>query len=92
MGVVLVELVSNAAKYAYPADQPGDIRIRLRRDDQTLRLEVEDDGAGFDPASKAKGSGLGMKVVHAMVTKLNGKLTVEPLTPGTRVSVAFLAG
>tara|TARA_R110000787_G_scaffold72147_7_gene160973 strand:+ start:789 stop:2357 length:1569 start_codon:yes stop_codon:yes gene_type:complete len=92
VGVVLVELVSNAAKYAYPADQPGDIRIRLRRDDQTLRLEVEDDGAGFDPASKAKGSGLGMKVVHAMVTKLNGKLTVEPLTPGTRVSVAFLAG
>ena len=33
-----------------------------------------------------------MKVVHAMVTKLNGKLTVEPLAPGTRVSVAFLAG
>ena len=90
VGVVLVELVSNAAKYAYPADHPGDIRVRLRREDQTLRLEVEDDGAGFDPATKAKGSGLGMKVVHAMVTKLNGKLLVEPLSPGTRVSVAFL--
>ena len=92
VGVVLVELVSNAAKYAYPPDQPGDIRVRLRREAHTLRLEVEDDGTGFDPASKAKGSGLGMKVVHAMVTKLNGKLLVEPLSPGTRVSVAFFFG
>ncbi|MDP2212219.1 CHASE domain-containing protein [Phenylobacterium sp.] len=89
VGVVLVELVSNAAKYAYPPEQPGDIRVRLRREEQTLMLEVEDDGAGFDPASKAKGSGLGMKVVHAMVTKLNGKLVVAPLSPGTRVSVVF---
>ncbi|WP_339913671.1 CHASE domain-containing protein [uncultured Brevundimonas sp.] len=89
VGVVLVELVSNAAKYAYPSDQPGDIRVRLRREGQILRLEVEDDGAGFDPATKAKGSGLGMKVVHAMVTKLDGDLLVEPLSPGTRVSVVF---
>jgi two-component sensor histidine kinase/CHASE1-domain containing sensor protein len=89
VGVVLVELVSNAAKYAYPPDHPGDIRVRLRREDQTLRLEVEDDGAGFDPATKAKGSGLGMKVVHAMVTKLAGELLVEPLSPGVRVSVVF---
>lgn len=89
VGVVLVELVSNAAKYAYPPDQPGEIRVRLRREDQTLRLEVEDDGAGFDPTTKAKGSGLGMKVVHAMVTKLDGELIIEPLSPGMRVSVAF---
>lgn len=89
VGVALVELVSNAAKYAYADGVPGDIRVRLSRANGLLMLDVEDDGAGFDPRVKAKGSGLGMKVVRAMAAKLDGELTVEPLTPGSRVRLAF---
>ncbi|WP_339932073.1 CHASE domain-containing protein [uncultured Brevundimonas sp.] len=91
VGVALVELVSNAAKYAYSEDAPGAIRVRLLREQQCLRLEVEDDGVGFDPATEAKGSGLGMKIVHAMVEKLDGELVIKPRSPGTQVSVIFPA-
>lgn len=89
VGVALVELVSNAAKYAYPQDAPGEIRVRLEDLGESLRLVVEDDGPGFDLGAKAKGSGLGMKVVRAMAAKLDGELTVERLSPGVRAAVTF---
>lgn len=91
VGVALVELVSNSAKYAYPQNAPGEIRVRLETDGPRLRLVVEDDGPGFDLAVKPRGSGLGMKVVRAMAARLDGDLSVERLSPGARTVVAFPA-
>jgi len=51
---VCLEALQNAAKYA----NPSRVEIRLRREDDEMRFEVTDDGAGFDPAANDGGTGL----------------------------------
>lgn len=91
VGVAVAELISNAVKYAYPDDRMGPIRVRLTRPDPgRLELAVEDEGVGYTPVpGKAKGTGLGMKIVRAMASNLQAEVTVTPSLPGTRVALAF---
>jgi len=52
--LIFKEAVTNVARHA----GAGRVAMRLERLDDRLRLEVEDDGAGFDPAAQSPGSGL----------------------------------
>jgi serine/threonine-protein kinase RsbW len=61
LNLVLEELVVNTVSYGYedPAADPGadagrddrSIEIRLRRDDDLITLQIEDDGKAFDPTA-----------------------------------------
>jgi len=84
MGVVVNELVTNAAKYAYPSPARGTISVRLGRVDGELTLMVGDSGKGL-PADAPPG-GLGMRLVRSLVQQVAGKLTVEH-TPGASFHV-----
>lgn len=89
VGVIVNELVSNACKYAYAPDQPGEIRVELAlEDDERFRLCVEDDGCGLDAGASARGTGLGTKLVHAMAKALQSELVYDPDHPGVRISLA----
>ena len=85
---VLTNLLVNAAQ---ATGQGGRVVIRARRDDDWLRLEVEDDGAGipaahrariFDPffTTKADGTGLGLSISHGIVNEHGGRIEVESRT------------
>jgi len=90
LGVILVELVTNATKYAYPEDAPGEIRVFLQREDEArIRLVVEDDGVGFDIAGPPQGSGLGTRIVKAMAANLKTEIHFDPAHTGTRAIVSF---
>jgi serine/threonine-protein kinase RsbW len=43
------EVVSNAIAHGYPPGARGEIAVRLRRRPGSVLLEIEDDGAPFDP-------------------------------------------
>ena len=71
LGLIVTELVSNAAK-----NGAKNIQISLTpHSSDRHALSVADDGTGlpenFDPS---KTTGLGMKVISAMVSRLNGEL------------------
>jgi two-component sensor histidine kinase len=91
LGVIVSELVTNAAKYAYAPGQGGEIRVRLERaDDHRALLTVEDDGPGMDPAeAKPKGTGLGRKIIAAMAGGLKSALEFDPGHTGVRARLAF---
>ena len=88
---VVLNLCTNAWQ-ALP-DQQGRIRIALDRVDGTeplARLRVEDDGSGMSEATKARvfepffttkpvgqGTGLGLAVVHGIVTASGGRIDVR---------------
>jgi signal transduction histidine kinase len=82
---VLTNLLVNAAQ---AIGQGGRVVIRARRDEDWLRLEVEDDGAGipaahqtriFDPffTTKPDGTGLGLSISHGIVNEHGGRIEVE---------------
>ncbi|MCC5978376.1 MAG: response regulator [Salinarimonas sp.] len=90
LGVIVVELVTNATKYAYPGDATGDIRVLLRHDDSArVELVVEDDGIGFDAAGAPQGSGLGTRIVSAMAANLKTEIHFDPAHSGTRAMLSF---
>ena len=85
---VLTNLLVNAAQ---AIGRGGRVVIRARRDEDWLRLEVEDDGAGipaadrtriFDPffTTKADGTGLGLSISHGIVNEHGGRIEVESRT------------
>ena len=83
---VCVEALQNVAKHARNASA---VVVELS-DDGRLRLEVRDDGAGFDLASTALGVGLAS--IRDRVATVGGNVTIES-TPsrGTRI-LASISG
>ncbi len=89
LGVVVTELVTNAAKYAYTPGEAGEIRVILKADgDDRALLTVEDDGPGMGDG-KPKGTGLGGKIVSAMAAGLRSAVEFDPSHKGVRARLDF---
>jgi signal transduction histidine kinase len=84
---LIVNLVQNAVD-AFPEGKPGQVRVEAGHDGGKWRLSVADDGPGipeeiveriFEPlfTTKAKGTGLGLAVVHGVVQRHGAKLAVD---------------
>jgi two-component sensor histidine kinase/PAS domain-containing protein len=90
LGIVVNELVTNAAKHAYPAPAEGLIEVRLEHAPPGLLLCVADDGLGL-PADLPTG-GLGMRLVRSLVQQIGATLEIER-SPGAvfRIRLADVA-
>jgi two-component sensor histidine kinase len=82
VGLVVNELVTNAAKHAFPAGRPGTIEVILRRTPKGAELLVADDGVGLNEA-RLNANGLGRRLVESFAREAGAVLTQEP-GPGTR--------
>jgi two-component sensor histidine kinase/CheY-like chemotaxis protein len=91
LGVMLIELVTNALKYAYAGRDAGEVRIFMARSDDQVELRVEDDGIGWNGTGKPQGTGLGSRIVKAMAHSLGADVGYETEGAGTRVRVTFSA-
>ena len=84
LGVAVQELVTNAFKYAYPDEKPGEVRVRLKRlDDGKAELTVEDDGVGIAANATSTGTGLGSKIIRTMASALQTRVEYINRAPGT---------
>lgn len=89
LGVVVTELVTNAYKYAYPPEVPGEIRVAVSRAAETLTLSVEDDGIGWTGEGRPRGTGLGARIIRAMATNLRSQIAYDAGRSGTRAVLCF---
>ncbi|MEM1044183.1 MAG: PAS domain S-box protein [Bacteroidota bacterium] len=81
------EAVNNALKHA----EPEHVWIRLTREDDTVTLEVEDDGQGFDEERKTRRS-LGLYSMKRRASSIRAALTIDSeLEVGTLVRVELPA-
>jgi len=83
VGLVLVELVINAQKYAYEG-KPGPIAVTLERFRNRFRLTVADRGRG----RVGNRTGFGTRMLSAMVKRLDGTIEENDNAPGLRFTVS----
>ena len=86
---VLINLLDNALEATEP---PGDVEVRAERRGERLILEVADAGSGIPPedreklflpffSRKKRGTGMGLAIVHRIVSDHNGTIRVSGNLP-----------
>ena len=86
IALIVNELITNAAKYAYKDRSPGHIWIKLfRSGERAVGISVRDEGIGlpedFDPG---KAKGLGMKLMSGLMRQLKADLVISRPAAGTQ--------
>lgn len=78
LGLIVNELVTNACKYAFPDDKPGNIWIELNASPTGIVLSVKDDGVGLpDTFDTTISSGSGLQLVEMLAKQLGGNFTFQ---------------
>ena len=76
------EAIHNVIKHA----RATEVRLRIAFEASVLRIGIQDDGCGFDPAARPPGNGLGN--LECRLQAIGGSFTIESrLGAGTRVSL-----
>lgn len=80
------ELLSNAVRHA----NASQVRFSFRgQADGSVRLEVADDGVGFDPAERT-GTGRGLSNLAARAREIDGLLEIDSAVgKGARIAISF---
>jgi PAS domain S-box-containing protein len=78
-GLILNELISNALKHAFPAQESGSISITLKSDGPKVRITVTDSGPGLPPGFDVdRDANLGLQLVYTLIDQLDGHITPLP--------------
>lgn len=81
---IIQELVNNAIKHSNAAE----ILVQIRKDDQLLLIDVEDNGKGFGYNPDSKESGMGLAGITSRVNYWKGSLNIESdKSSGTSVHI-----
>ncbi len=83
LGLVVAELVTNAAKYAFDGRNGGRVRVELINRGDCWVCIVSDNGDGLAMAPH----GLGSRIVEQLVRSLNGTVNRRSGSNGTSVAV-----
>jgi PAS domain S-box-containing protein len=84
LGMLTVELVTNAVKHAFVAGAPGHIDVRCRATPDRVVLSVRDDGRGL-PDEEPPSTSFGWRLIRALCRQLDAALEVDTDDEGTRV-------
>ena len=88
LGLIINELISNSLKYAFPENRQGLLQVSLAIKDNNLRLQVTDDGIGYD-VNKISEESFGSTLVKALTEQLDGKITTDGVN-GATTTIDFL--
>jgi len=77
IGLIINELISNSLKYAFGAEENGEIHVALKEKNNVLELKVKDTGCGFPPNwSRTQSSSFGYNLINAFAQKLKAKMDI----------------
>lgn len=91
LGTIVVELVTNVTKYAYPGGAKGALRLTLSRDDTRGVLTVEDEGVGLPETFDASATdSFGLTLARMTAEQIGGAFALDSSPgQGTRCSITF---
>ncbi len=79
LGLILTELISNALKHAFP-QQKGKIIVSIKKEPNTLRLQISDNGIGLTSQSSTNdksSKSFGLQLVETLAQKLDAQLDIK---------------
>jgi PAS domain S-box-containing protein len=83
LGMIIVELVLNSEKHAWPPGQPGRIEMVMRRVGSTIQIEFSDNGRGLpEDIAALESEGLGLRLMNLQIKRLKGRLEGRPFRGG----------
>ncbi|MFC1670361.1 PAS domain S-box protein [Spirochaetota bacterium] len=89
IGLIIVELITNSIKYAFPDNIKGEITLSLKKAKQNAVIEVSDNGKGLpDGFDISDIDSMGLMLVNALVVQIDGNFKIES-KKGTRCIVEF---
>ncbi len=91
VALIVNEIITNALKHAFSAGEAGDVTVTLGQDGcGGLTLTIADTGHGFAPGRGLEGGNtLGLRLVKQLVRQLDGTISLESDTTGSRFTIAF---
>lgn len=91
IALIIVELITNSAKYAYPTATGGKIWVSIQREgEKNILIAVRDNGVGFpEEFDPQKSRGLGMRIIQAFAKQLHTTLAFDNLAQGSEVRFLF---
>jgi two-component system, sensor histidine kinase PdtaS len=89
VGLLVVELLTNAFKHAFADGRAGEIDLRLTTQSDVATLVVRDNGVGLPP--QPAGASMGLSLVQALVHQIDAQLKTES-TPGACFILTFPRG
>ena len=88
-GMIIVELMSNAIKYAFPDKNSGIISITIKKENDEIKLTVEDNGIGINQSlDRNLKRGIGLHIVDLLVKQLEATIEFVPVD-GTKIIITM---
>jgi two-component sensor histidine kinase len=89
VGLVINEILANAIEHGFDENDGGRINISVHEIEETVQIQIEDDGRGLPEGSDMAGSeSTGSAIVAALIKQIEGDLTVES-KGGLNVNIVF---
>lgn len=83
IALIVNELVTNTAKYAYPGRDDGEIWVRVeKRGDMEVAVTLYDEGVGLPDKKSTDSKSLGTRLVQALSQQLHATLSHPPRDKG----------
>ncbi len=88
IGLMIVELLVNAVKYAHPAGIPGCIEVSTQRDPRGIVISIADDGVGLpvdlDPGDRRHS---GIRLVQSLAAHIGATIRFDNRGLGLEVEI-----
>ncbi|MXP09319.1 sensor histidine kinase [Pseudoblastomonas halimionae] len=88
LSLLINELITNAAKHAFPGNRDGRVRVALQKNGvDKLEVSIADDGKGMSDDSEREGSG--SRIMEALAQQIGGELQRKSEGTGTKWTFIF---
>lgn len=86
LALLMYEVILNSFKHAFPDAEQGSVFVGIDPTGEQPTIMVEDDGVGYDPASK----GMGTTLIGELAQEADVAVAISPRQPsGTRVEISL---
>jgi len=89
LGLIASEIINNALKHAYAETAHPKLSLRTEIIGKELKLEISDNGKGFDSDDFRNHSSLGLEIVEALNNQLHGTMECHSNSQGTTFTFLF---